>query len=259
MIKDDNSNALLNELMNKVGQTCLCSLGQAGFILKNKEGKTIVIDPYLSDSVEKFEGHMGFKRLLPKIIKAEQLNADIVITTHSHLDHFDTDSIFEIMNNKKTKLFASYNCCSYLKEQDFFVNRVEFVKPGEYRNLAGFEIAFIKCDHGEAALDAFGVIVKTDGIVICETGDTCLRINYKEEYLQFGNVDVLIAPINGKYGNMSEKDCVNLAELLRPKFTVPCHYGMFASHGGDVGLFYDLMKAKNLDLYLMTQGEIIEL
>ena len=57
------------------------------------------------------------------------------------------------------------------------------------------------------------------------------------------------------YGNMNSEDVVNLAEILHPAVTVPCHYGMFASHGGDLKAFYDLMTANKLPFLLMRQGE----
>ena len=66
---------------------------------------------------------------------------------------------------------------------------------------------------------------------------------------------MLIAPINGTYGNMNSMDVVKLAEVLNPSVTIPCHYGMFASHGGDLKQFYDLMNEKQLPHLIMQQGE----
>ena len=57
------------------------------------------------------------------------------------------------------------------------------------------------------------------------------------------------------YGNMDSKDTVELAMALKPKLTIPCHYGMFASHGGDLKAFYDIMTEKNLPFLIMQQGE----
>ena len=58
---------------------------------------------------------------------------------------------------------------------------------------------------------------------------------------------------------MNEEECTALAEALQPGITVPCHYGMFASHHGDVGKFYEIMKEKRLPFLLMKQGEQYEL
>lgn len=249
----------LRTFINMKGKTCLYFLGQAGFIIKNKGGNILAIDPYLSDCVEKLEGHIGFKRLLPMIVHPEELALDVIIATHAHLDHYDKDSMSGLMENLKTRLFASDRCKAYVAEQELDCKRVQYAVPGDRVIYCGFDINFIPCDHGNAAPDAFGVIIKTDGKTICETGDTCLREDYKDFYLSQGTLDVLIAPINGAYGNMDEKDCSVLSEMLKPGVTIPCHYGMFASHGGDIGSFYEIMKEKNLKANLMAQGEIMYL
>ena len=245
--------------INVKGETCLYSLGQAGFIVKNKSGNMLAIDPYLSDCVEELEGHIGFKRLLPKIVQPAELELDVIIATHAHLDHYDKDSIPDLIKPSETRLFASDGCKEYAIEQGLDQTRVQYVAPGDKVNFGGFDIEFIPCDHGDAAPDAFGVIIETDGRVICETGDTCLREDYKGSYLSRGSLDILIAPINGAYGNMDEKDCARLAELVKPRVTIPCHYGMFASHGGDIGRFYEIMREKNFNVNLMAQGEIMYL
>ena len=49
----------------ETGKTHLFYIGQAGFIIKSLSGQLLVVDPYLSDCVERVEGHVGLKRLLP--------------------------------------------------------------------------------------------------------------------------------------------------------------------------------------------------
>lgn len=235
-------------------KTHILSTGQAGFIIKSKTGKTIGIDLYLSDCVERVEpDHVGYKRLLPKIINPSELLLDVLICTHFHRDHYDVDSVPLLMNNEKTILLCALDCFDDAKELD----RTVFVKPGSNFENNDFKIHFINCDHGDGAPLAVGVIIEVDGIRILEVGDTCLRLDRKEEYLSFGSIDVLIAPINGMYGNLNYSECATLASALNPKLTIPCHYGMFASHHGDVGLFHEIMDKEypNLKYLIMSQGE----
>ena len=118
--------------------------------------------------------------------------------------------------------------------------------------------AEIKCDHGKAAPDAFGVIITVDEIKIYVAGDTCLHLDWVGELTKKGPIDIMMAPINGAYGNLNEEECASLAKVLKPSVTVPCHYGMFASHGGSVLKFMEAMGNEN-PYYLMTQGEKIVL
>ena len=75
---------------------CLFAAGQAGYIIKSSSGQLLAIDLYLSNCVERLEGHKGFKRLLPQILDPSTLTFDYIICTHPHLDHFDIDAVPEM-------------------------------------------------------------------------------------------------------------------------------------------------------------------
>ncbi len=58
---------------------------------------------------------------------------------------------------------------------------------------------------------------------------------------------------------MNEHDFAALCDAVRPKLAIPCHYGLFAIHGGNPGVFMDDMNARGLPYLLMTQGEQLRL
>ncbi|MBR6027694.1 MAG: MBL fold metallo-hydrolase [Clostridia bacterium] len=238
-----------------LGKTHLFAVGQAGFIVKSASGQLLAIDLYLSECVERLEGHKGYKRLLPQILSPWELTFDAVICTHPHLDHFDIDAVPGMIANGRTKLFCSVDCKKLVDQLllGYHGDQITYVRPGDTMAAGDFSLTFVNCDHGQGAPDAVGAVVRVDGRTIYEAGDTCLRLDRVEEIPQ--PVDVLIAPINGAYGNLSEADCQELSAALRPGLTVPCHYGMFASHHGDVGRFYELMTEAGLPFLLMRQGE----
>lgn len=233
---------------------CLFSVGQAGFILKSRNGQLLAIDLYLSNCVERVEGHKGFKRLLPQILEPSDLSFDYILCSHPHLDHFDIDSVPEMMS-KGSRLFCSLDCEKLVHQlqMEYYEERITYVKPGDRFEAGDFTISFVNCDHGSGAPDAVGVIVGVDGKTIYEVGDSCLRLDWVPEIPK--PLDILISPINGMYGNMNGEDTSKLAEALQPAFTIPCHYGMFASHGGDLRQFYDDMTERQLPMVIMQQGE----
>lgn len=244
----------INLLLSKKKETALLYMGQAGFVIKSKSGQLLAIDLYLSDCVEQFEGHVGFKRLIPAVAEAENLHPDVIIATHQHLDHFDKIAIPVMMQKGNSKLFASVDCRQF--EECLGENRkVQYVNPGDVFTEGDFYIRFINCDHGDAAPDAVGVIIEVDGKRICEIGDSRLHLDWVNEYLSLGKIDVLIGPINGKFGNMDAKDFALLSEKIRPKIAIPCHFGMFASHGGNPEMFMEEMNRKKLNYTFMTVGE----
>ena len=245
----------------KKGETCLFHLGQAGFVVRSKRGQTLGIDLYLSECVERVEGNDGYHRLQPQIVDAEDLYLDVIIATHYHRDHFDIDAVPLLMANGKTILFCAYDCKGDVERLGIDQNRVTYVKPGDHHKVGDFDIHFINSDHGAGAPQEVGVLVTVDGKNILEVGDTSLHLDWKEEYLQNGALDVLIAPINGAYGNLNEQGQVILTKALQPKLTVPCHFGMFASHGGHPGLWRELLleQLPNQKYKIFTMGEGIQL
>ena len=199
----------------------------------------------------------GFKRLLPKILQPFDLEFDYLIATHPHFDHFDMDAIPQLMSNDHTKLLASVNCKQEVDRLMMDEKNITYVNVNDYIRCGDFELEFVDCDHGTGALDAVGVIVAYDNKKVYIAGDTCLRIDSAEKLRNKGPFDIVIAPINGAYGNLNEAECAKLSSLLEPKLTIPCHYGMFASHGGNPGLFYEIMKEHypNNKILLMAMGE----
>lgn len=254
----------MNNFVSKIidvplGNAFIFSVGQAGYIIKSSSGQLLGIDLYLSDCVERLEGHKGFKRLLPKLFDPMDLQFDVLVSTHAHYDHLDIDSIPQMLNNSKTKLFASINCKQELSSYEQFDNKVFYVSRGEEYKCGDYKLCFVNCDHGIAAPDAVGVIIEVDGKVILNVGDTCLRNDYLQEYTQKGVPNVLIAPINGAYGNLNEKECIELSRQVNPGLLIPSHYGMFASHGGNLRIFYDEISNTNQKFNIMALGEVYKI
>ena len=243
----------VNKVLSSRG-TVLFSTGQAGYIIKSSSGQRLAIDLYLSNCVERLEGHKGFKRLLPQIFAPSELLFDVLICTHHHLDHFDIDSVPEMVS-MGSRLLCPKDCGKLIQQlqMEYYYNQITYVAPGDNIEVGDFNISFVNCDHGTGAPDAVGVVVKVDGKTIYEVGDSCLRLDLVDSISQ--PIDVLISPINGMYGNMNSEDTVKLAKVLQPKITIPCHYGMFASHGGDLKTFYDLAIKEKIPTMIMQQGE----
>ena len=253
--------SFINLIDNNLGHTMLYWLGQAGFVIKSKSGKLLGIDLYLSECVEPVEGHVGYHRLMPQIVDPSELQLDVLIATHFHRDHFDVDAIPHLMANGKTRLFCALDCKEDVERLDIDLSRTTFVKPGESYDFKDFYIDFIHSDHGAGAPLEAAPIVTVDGKHILETGDTSLHLEWKDEYLKAGTLDVLIAPINGAYGNLNEQENVTLTKMLQPKLTVPCHFGMFASHGGHPGHWKELLEKQlpSQKYKLFTMGEGIQI
>lgn len=225
-----------------LGKTHFFAVGQAGFIIKSKKGTLLGIDMYLTDCVERVEGHVGFKRLTPKVLSAYDIQFDYVVATHPHYDHFDMDAIPVLMSNPHTKLIASVNCKQETERLLMVQDNITYVKPGDSYDADDIHLDVVFCDHGTGAPDAFGLVITVDEKKIYMAGDTCLRMDLlstiKDQY------DVVIGPINGAYGNLNETEFVTVCEYLKPALAIPCHFGTFATHGGSPQKFRDEIEAR---------------
>ena len=76
-------------------------LGQAGLWLELK-GKTVMVDPYLSDSVG--EANPRMRRRVPVDPVCLSLRPDILAFTHGHLDHYDPATVEPILR-------SAYSAC----------------------------------------------------------------------------------------------------------------------------------------------------
>ena len=238
------------------GQAGVFFLGQAGFVFKTPAGKLIALDPYLSDCCNR---HFGFKRLMPYILDPKDLDFDILLISHGHYDHFDPDSVPALMENGRTRLIGAKDVkaeCDALG----LTERLTFIAVGDTVTDGDFTVTALPCDHGELAPDALGLLVEINGKRIYSMGDTSYRPDLLTDP-RLRDLDLLILPINGAFGNLNEEQAAKVVSALNPKLAVPCHVWNFAEHGGSPGLFQEKMKelAPDRAYTLMRQGEGIVL
>ena len=209
----------------------ICHLGQAGFSIKNHEGTLVVIDAYLSDAVER---EFGFKRMTPAVVTPNELEADYWLSTHSHLDHLDTDALPIVATCEKTFFVGAPDCEEIYRKFGIPANRYAIIPENGQKIFPGLTVRGVFADHGELAPDALGLLMDFDGIKVFHTGDTCFAPEKIKASLNTA-IDVLIAPINGQFGNMTAREAVELANILKPKRVIAAHFWMFLEHVGEKG------------------------
>lgn len=232
--------SLLPGLADRIGRTqvlpgevAIFGLAQAGVVIKTDAGATLAIDPYLSDCVERLA---GFKRLIPAPIRAEDLDVDVVACTHSHPDHLDVDALLVLAAHPRTRFVGASDCADAFRSAGLAAARFAILRPGEEFAHRDLTLRATFADHGSLAPEAVGFFVRAGGVSILDVGDT----GFAPERLMAtvpGRADVLIAPINGAFGNLTGEEACRLAAELRPGLLVGNHFGMFAEHGGDPAAF----------------------
>jgi len=201
-------------------------IGQGGYRMEIDHTR-LCIDPYLSDAVEDQE---GFKRLQPAPFQPEELQADYIIFTHDHLDHFDEPAIKRI-TNRNIRYIGPTSCAERLKS--IFGNDRPIMLLNRNQTMVAGSVT-LHAIHTKHTQDSIGLMIQQNGKSrggIYLTGDT----EYDKKLLDVKQYapELMIGCINGRLGNMSYKDLALLAKEIGVKTIIPSHYGMFEQNTED--------------------------
>ena len=197
-------------------------LGQAGLLFE-KNGIKIMIDPYLSNSVEKYEP-LNYRRVP---VKEEFLSVtpDVMIFTHDHLDHYDPETapIFLERNEKRMTVLSPSSV--WQKARAFKAhNNVQFNRGTSWTEY-GFRFTAVKAEHRD--VHAIGVLIEEldTAKIFYVTGDTLYNEAIFADLPE--NIYAVFLPINGVGNNMNIADAERFSRTCGAKHVVPIHYGMF--------------------------------
>jgi len=217
-------------------------LGQSGFLLQ-WQGKHLLFDPYLSDSLTKkyAASDKPHVRMTELAVTPDKLNfIDAVTSSHNHTDHFDPDTLRPLLKanpNMKVVVPEAIRIVSasrlFRKPDELIGSDAGLVKP-----VAGFRIQGIPAAHNDLEKDEYdqykflGYLIEFGPWRIYHAGDT---IHYEgmENWIRPFKVDVALLPINGDRperrvaGNLDGPQAAKLAKDVNARLVIPMHYEMF--------------------------------
>jgi len=229
-------------------------LCQAGFVFKTPQGTVIYVDPYLSHCVERLA---GFKRIMASPIAAEQVEADVIVSTHSHPDHLDVDALPILANKSNLRFIGAVDCEPAYRAAAISPDRIILLQEGSSTQVGDAVLTGVYADHGDLAPEALGLLLTVSDIRVWVVGDTAYRPAQWQSLFAHG-VDVIILPINGAFGNLDAVEAAKLARDACARVAIPCHFWMFIEHNGNPAEFVracgDL--APDVEPRVMAQGEL---
>ena len=205
-------------------------IGQAGLLFDNGKVK-IMVDPYLSNSVEKVEPQ-NFRRV-PVYEELFNVEPDFMIFTHDHLDHYDpeTASVFLGANRKPMTILCPLSVWQKARSFGKNHNYVLFNRHTVWTDK-GIHFSAVRAEHSDAY--AIGVIIEdiAENKAYYVTGDTLYN---KEIFSDLPEkIDMVFLPINGVGNNMNVTDAVRFFKDCGARWAVPYHVGMFDSKTTDI-------------------------
>ncbi|MBQ8350495.1 MAG: MBL fold metallo-hydrolase [Clostridia bacterium] len=198
-------------------------LGQAGLLFDNGKAR-VMIDPYLSDSVEKVNPMN--RRCVPVKKELFDIRPDVMIFTHDHLDHYDPETASRFLSRKDKNITVLCPTSVWQKARTHGGghNYVEFNRYTEWTE-AGLRFRAVMAVHSDPF--AIGVIIEEldAGRTYYITGDTL----YDSRIFAAlpACIDMVFLPINGVGNNMNVVDAARFFHASGAKKVMPYHVGMF--------------------------------
>ncbi len=166
-------------------------------------------------------------------------DADLILITHDHYDHFSPDDIAKVAG-ENTTLAVPEKMEKKAREAAGAVKQTVTVTPGGSFSIEGVELEtvpaynILKPFHPKGA-GWVGYIITADGSRIYVAGDTDATKEAKEV-----KCDVAIVPIGGTY-TMDVKKAAELVNAIKPSVAIPVHYGSIVGSPEDGEAFARLV------------------
>lgn len=208
-------------------------LGQNGFIVKASEGPVIGIDLYLTDSCGESFAALPFRcsRQLPVFIEPEDLDVDIFVTTHSHQDHSDPETIRRFSRKEHALFVGPWQSMQVVQDCGVSPTSCRLLHAGqelEVENSTTIRGTFALPTDG-TDLNHLGVLIQfANGIIFYDTGDTAF-CDLLKTALPHGT-DVCAICVNGGYRNLNHMQAAEVIAAIKPKVAIPCHYDMMINN-----------------------------
>ncbi|HUW89837.1 MAG TPA: MBL fold metallo-hydrolase [Candidatus Nanopelagicaceae bacterium] len=204
-------------------------LGHACFKIKMFSGRVIYLDPYnIKDGEEK---------------------ADIIVSSHTHGDHFSKSDIKKIWQDD-TVLLGPISIANSLKK--FGGQGLEIGEEFAYKDLS-IELfpayTIEKITHPKSN-NWTGTIIESAGKIVYHAGDTERIPEMKD--LKTRNITVALLPCGGTY-TMDFEEASNAAVDIQPEIVVPMH-----NWEKDLNIFKEIMAKKdsNIRVEILTEKSL---
>lgn len=245
-------------------------LGQSGYLIQ-WQGKHLLIDPYLSDSLTRkyADTEKPHIRMSERVIDPGRLNfIDVVTSSHNHTDHLDGETLIPLLGaNPDIKLVIPE------ANRKFVADRVQTdesfpigLDDGESVTVAGFTIQAVPAAHETIEQDEagrckfLGYVVHFGPFTVYHSGDTMWYEGITDKLAAY-EIDVALLPINGRdpkrkvAGNLNAEEAVRLARQTNAKVVIPCHYDMFTFNTADPADFVEQAEQQQQDYRVLRGGE----
>lgn len=225
-------------------------LGQSGFRLRPAEGGPVAfVDAYITPK--------DSRTWDAPVQPSDLAQADFVLCTHEHTDHFDQPAIRAAAAEpgSRFRLMVPRPLVDAAVALGVPPERVLGMQPGDVFEEDGMRVDVVAARHGVNVSDAYtlgqelsgglvrylGYIVEMGGARAYHAGD-CIPYPTQEDQVKPRTPHLALLPINGRdyfreternlVGNMDPREAARLAVDLGAQVIVPMHWELFPHNRG---------------------------
>ncbi len=159
----------------------------------------------------------------PFRIKENYNDADIIMITHSHYDHYSEEDIKKV-KKQDTIIFIPKEIKRETLELGFDLNNIIEVAPLKNYKIDEIEISTIPAYNTNKKFHPkengwVGYLININGVCYYIAGDTDITEENKNI-----KCDVALVPVGGTY-TMDFEEAAQLINYIKPKVAIPTHYG----------------------------------
>lgn len=259
-------------------QVILYYLGQVGFLLRYR-GKTILIDGYLTDYVDRHfaTAQVPWHRRYPSPIAPTELDfVDYILCTHDHADHTDPDTVAAILSvNDRAQFLGTHTVAHALADIGVPRERITALSNDETICLTEeLSVTNVPSAHEERHPDAngndceggFRIVFGKDeqAVSLYHAGDCCLYDGLEERIM---DTDIMILPVNGRdyyrryeqniIGNFDCVEAITLAHRCHADMLIPVHIDLYDINALNPAIFVDTLERMHPEqkYHLFRPGE----
>ncbi len=195
-------------------------LGQAGLLIHSDAGTTVLVDPYFSDCVGAIDHEQH--RKMPVEDWLWDIEPDVLVFTHDHIDHYDPETAPHFLKKKKPiTVLSPTSCWNKARQFGGKHNYVQFDVLTEWTEQ-DLHFTAVKAVHSDPY--AIGVLIENAEKTLYITGDSLYSRCIFEQLPD--KLDAVFLPINGVGNNMNAADASRFAKNCHAGLAVPLHWGM---------------------------------
>lgn len=213
------------------------------------DGLAIIIDPFLS-------GNPGSGA------EPDAIQADAVILTHGHDDHFG--DALRIAKRNKCPIIAVHELAHFCSLKGVHTHGMNI--GGTFRAEEGFQVKLTPALHSSSVRSgddliyagvAAGVILTISGHSFYHVGDTALFSDLKL-IGELHAIDAAAIPIGDNY-TMGPEEALLAAQWIGADVVIPVHYNTFPAIRQDGAAYAEACRDRGIKCLPLQAGESVEL